>query len=251
MLRLDPDMRRVAAWGAVRELASPSAEPGYVWHALLAAVFGPLAPKPWRLVEPTRGAPHLLGYGGADRGTLAEQAALYADPAAATALALETLAVKRMPDTFRVGQKLGFEVRLRPVARSSLRLDGSGRGGREHRVEIDVAYQAALAAREADPDAPRPDADAVYKGWLADQLSKGGALADPSQMQVIWRRRANLARRDAGRRLRVIGKKGGGPDVALAGALVIDDPHAFATSLARGIGRHRAFGFGMLLLRPV
>jgi CRISPR system Cascade subunit CasE len=33
--------------------------------------------------------------------------------------------------------------------------------------------------------------------------------------------------------------------------LEVTEPETFAVGLARGIGRHRAFGFGMLLLRPV
>ncbi|MEE8524028.1 MAG: type I-E CRISPR-associated protein Cas6/Cse3/CasE [Thermoanaerobaculia bacterium] len=40
------------------------------------------------------------------------------------------------------------------------------------------------------------------------------------------------------------------PDALLTGTLEVTDPDAFATLLARGVGRHRAFGFGMLLLRP-
>ena len=41
-----------------------------------------------------------------------------------------------------------------------------------------------------------------------------------------------------------------GPDVVMQGRLRVSDPQAFAQLLARGVGRHRAFGFGMLLLRP-
>lgn len=251
MLRLDPDLRRAMAWGQGRGLAPPGADPGYLWHALLTAAFGELAPKPWRLVEPPRAAAHLLGYVRAEGPALAERAALYADPAVAAALRLETLAVKRMPAAFRTGQRLGFEARLRPVARSSFKLDGSGRGGREHRVEIDVALQAGLAAREADPAAPKPEAEAVYKDWLADQLAKGGARADAASLKLLWRRRASLMRRDAERRLALRGRKGGGPDIAIAGALEVVDPDGFRSLLARGVGRHRAFGFGMLLLRPL
>ena len=48
MLRLDPDMRRAAAWGAARGLTPDGADQGYLWHALLTAVFGGMAPRPWR-----------------------------------------------------------------------------------------------------------------------------------------------------------------------------------------------------------
>jgi CRISPR system Cascade subunit CasE len=40
-----------------------------------------------------------------------------------------------------------------------------------------------------------------------------------------------------------------GPDAVLAGQLRVTDPKAFTQLLASGVGRHRAFGFGLLLLR--
>lgn len=40
------------------------------------------------------------------------------------------------------------------------------------------------------------------------------------------------------------------PQALMTGEMVIADAAAFAALLARGIGRHRAFGYGMLLLRP-
>ncbi|WP_083761830.1 type I-E CRISPR-associated protein Cas6/Cse3/CasE [Alkalilimnicola ehrlichii MLHE-1] len=40
------------------------------------------------------------------------------------------------------------------------------------------------------------------------------------------------------------------PDALVTGRLTVRDPDTFATLVARGVGRHRAFGFGMLLLRP-
>ena len=39
-----------------------------------------------------------------------------------------------------------------------------------------------------------------------------------------------------------------GPDATLTGHLRVIDPVAFAHLLTRGIGRHRSYGFGMLLL---
>jgi hypothetical protein len=41
-----------------------------------------------------------------------------------------------------------------------------------------------------------------------------------------------------------------GPDAVFKGQLQVGDATAFNRLLARGVGRHRAFGFGMLLLRP-
>lgn len=41
-----------------------------------------------------------------------------------------------------------------------------------------------------------------------------------------------------------------GPDAVLRGELVITDAAKFTELLASGIGRHKAYGYGMLLLRP-
>ena len=250
MVRASLDMQRAVAWGSERGVTRLGADFGYLGHALLTAAFGELAPKPWRLVEPERGPAYLLGYTLADATTLSEHAALYADPAVSAALSLDTIAVKRMPEAFRLGQRLGFEIRLRPVVRSSLHLDGSVRGGRDHRIEIDAALHAALVAREADPSAPKPDAEEVYRSWLIERLARGGARAAEGGLRLVWRRRTPVLRRNAERNLTLAGAKGGGPDIGLAGALEVAEPEAFGTLLATGIGRHRAFGFGMLLLKP-
>jgi CRISPR system Cascade subunit CasE len=54
-------------------------------------------------------------------------------------------------------------------------------------------------------------------------------------------------RRDRLRKLHAIE----GPDVTFAGTLLVADSAAFAALLARGVGRHTTFGYGMLLLKPV
>ena len=41
-----------------------------------------------------------------------------------------------------------------------------------------------------------------------------------------------------------------GPDVGFSGVLVVHDGEKFARLLSHGVGRHTAFGYGMLLLRP-
>jgi len=58
-----------------------------------------------------------------------------------------------------------------------------------------------------------------------------------------------MGKRDS---LRVVREKGEpeGPDAIVHGVLVIHDPAAFSALLVRGVGRHRAYGYGMLLLRP-
>ncbi len=58
--------------------------------------------------------------------------------------------------------------------------------------------------------------------------------------------RKKIAEVDGKRKVRFVN----GPDVIFTGQLQVEHSEAFARLLARGIGRHRAFGFGMLLLKP-
>jgi CRISPR system Cascade subunit CasE len=240
MVRLDPDIARAMEWGAREKLLKPGGDDGYLWHALLAAAFGNLAPKPFRLVEPNgHRPPYLLGYAHATEEELRRHAAEFCDPAIASALGVSSLAVKSMPDSFVVGRRLGFEIRVRPVVRQTKD------GDRNRKREIDVFLRWARAR----PDAEKPSRVAVYTDWLAAHLANRGAALDT--MRIIWLRRAAITRRGRERELEVHGEKGGGPDACFGGALTVADPIAFNTLLARGVGRHRAFGFGMLLLKPL
>ena len=241
MVRLDPDAFKLARWGARHGLTRDGVDDGYLWHALLAAVFGEHAPKPFRVVERARGPAYLLGYCTADKATLSVHARAFADPAAAEAAGFDTLAVKQMPESFAGGQTFGFDVRVRPIVRTT-RNDNRGKPGRE--IDAFLAAAGRMAAK--------PDRMEVYSEWLARMMGPCVALSDLSAEKM---RRTRLLRRGAedaeGKRLlRANGMKGGGPDVTLRGELAIRDPEAFATMLARGVGRHRAFGFGMLLLTP-
>ena len=83
----------------------------------------------------------------------------------------------------------------------------------------------------------------VAGGWLAEHLAGAARLLD-CRLEAFAR--TQVARRDGTRRLRWIE----GPDAVISGTLEVAGPEAFGQRLARGIGRHRAFGFGMLLLRP-
>jgi CRISPR system Cascade subunit CasE len=59
-------------------------------------------------------------------------------------------------------------------------------------------------------------------------------------------RKTQKGEMDEPRRQRAVG----GPDALLVGQLRVIDPDAFADLIARGVGRHRSFGFGLLMLRP-
>lgn len=241
MLLLERDSARATRFGIARGLLPPGVDDGQLWHALRKAVFGDLAPKPFCVAKPERRRPYLVGYGKADRAALLAHARAFAEPDAAEAIGLGSLATKATPGHFAVGTRLGSETHLRQVSRAT-RNDPIGPGG-----DIDVFLAAAIKA-----PGEKLDRGVVYARWAARKFAKGGATVDRASFCLVNARRARLLRRGAadgeGRRpLRAFGKKGGGPDIMIAGEWTIADPSAFAALLTLGVGRHRTFGFGMPL----
>ncbi len=236
MLKLEPEMARVARWARDRGLLAPRGDDdfGYVLHALLAAAFGTLAPKPFVLQQDPARPAVLLAYSGHDAAALHAHLAAFAEPDAAEALRPERMAGKAMPERFAAGTRLGFTLRARPVVRTD-------RDGNRKRVREVDAFLAAVA--DLPPDAGA-DRGAIYRDWLARHFAAGGAVAE--RLAVDAFRLSETRRRGRARALRAQR----GPDASFSGVLRVTGPEAFAALLARGVGRHRAFGYGMLLLRP-
>jgi CRISPR system Cascade subunit CasE len=143
-----------------------------------------------------------------------------------------------MPD-LASGQVLGFRTRVCPVVRT--RRPGPGDtapepGGSPRYRELD-AYVHATTSPEGGQQLSR---ESVYLNWLADQLARLGD-AEFINGRLAEFRREVMRRRPAAQIER--------PNAVLEGRLSVGDPATFREMLARGIGRHRAFGFGMLLLR--
>ena len=236
LLRFDPDVRLASQWIAAEGLtARGEADDGYGWHALLCAAFGKAdSPKPFRIIA-RRGRPaQLLAYSPLASDELIARAAAFADPKAYAALGVDQLASKPMP-TLSHGRRLGFSLLARPVVRTDR--DGE----RTKTREVD-AY---VHARERGDTRDRA---AIYLDWARDRLSAGGA--DVEALRIDGLESLKVARRGApaqgGRPLKTIA----GHAVAIVGALSVADAARFDDTIARGIGRHRAFGFGMLLLTP-
>jgi CRISPR system Cascade subunit CasE len=256
LVQMRPALGPLLRWAERRKVVAGHGpdDLGYALHAILAAAFGAHAPKPFVLLDPPRrherpGAdptPQLLGYTTRDVADLRGHAAAFAEPEVAEALGLDGLAAKAMPERFPAGMRLGFRTRIRPMVRRD-------RGGDRARTREQDAY---LAALEPYGERPAPfGRHEVYRDWLAHHLAGGGAELEGMNLDTF--RLTRTLRRDRDRHLAQIppaspAMKGaaGHPDATVTGVLVVRDPDAVAALLARGIGRHRAFGFGMVLLRP-
>lgn len=236
LLHTQPDPQRLAVWAARHRLLDLHGDLGYALHALLHAAFGEHAPQPFRYLDAEQG---LLAYTRLSAAELAQCAAL-ADPDVAAALGLGQtnhhagMSVRPFPAHWASGHVLGFEVRVRPIIRE-------GKTGRER--------DAFLAAIEKSGGSEL-DRSEVYVQWLRELLVRqGGAKlvnASVTRYQLLAvTRKTQKSSSDGARHSRLVS----GPDAVLTGQLRVTNPQAFAQLLAGGVGRHRVFGFGLLLLR--
>lgn len=231
MMRADVDMRDFQRWMGIRRLQDRD----HAMHCLLKETFGELAPQPFRLVTPRGGVKGVLyGYGQTGADALRQAANTFAEPLQARAIPPPSIDSKPMPLGWESGKRLGFELRVRPVIRKSRGADRPG-------AELD-AYQV-LAETHLKGAMPH-SREQVYSRWLSDQLERrGGAELESGQAKLVSFQRTCAFRRASSRHVE-------GPDALMRGVLNITDSEAFTHLLARGVGRHRAYGFGMLLLRP-
>lgn len=237
LLRLQPEGVALATWASRHGLVSPDGDFGYALHALLTAAFGDLAPKPFSYLGETQG---LLAYTSESIESLRLNAAL-ATPDVARALGLHALDARPFPTVWRTGHRLDFELRVRPIIRSK---EGRERDAFLHKID-------SMADSEGPADrASHSVREEVYKHWLQTQLAiNQAAEVVDSQMKsfklVRVMRKVRIVENGQRKSVNVAG-----PDAVFNGQLIVGDSDAFQRLLVRGVGRHRTFGFGMLLLRP-
>jgi CRISPR system Cascade subunit CasE len=164
------------------------------------------------------------------------EAVALASPEVADMLGLDAslqtpgLLIRPFPKSWKSGQLLSFEVRVRPVVRKD-----------------DKELDAFLSAVQRMPDAVL-SREAVYADWLKRQFEGAAELHEVGmtefKLSTVLRRAEPQT--EGSRPKRPVQ----GPDAVFTGVLQVRDSDAFAALVARGIARHRAFGFGMLLLKP-
>ena len=146
---------------------------------------------------------------------------------------------KRFDPQLRSGDRLGFKLRANPtVARPA------GAGKRSHRS--DVMMHAKFGFPQADRNSPECQAaiEAAAIRWLAGQGDKAG-FALRGETAVETYRQHELSKRN-GRSQTVQFSS-----VDYSGLLEVTDAGRFIEAMARGFGRAKAFGCGLMLIRRV
>lgn len=236
MISIPVDLRELRRLAAVNGLGT---DEGRTLHHLLSEAFGKSVVQPFRLMPGRNGSRSatLYGYTARTETDLRTALAETAPPESSMVFDLGHLAVKAMPEHWKPGRRLAFDVRVRPVRRLLAPAGNFTRKG----AEVDAWL---IEVLRRFPDGPPDDVcekvrrDRVYVQWLGERL-EGAAQIETARLARIEQSAA--VRRDSSSR---------GPDVTVHGELSIIDGAAFAEKLRRGVGRHTAYGYGMLLLRP-
>jgi len=225
LLRIPVHAPRLLRFAAEHGIAQEDVTLGYTLHAWLSALFGAQAPKPFRYIERRS---EVLAFAPLSHTELLAHAQAFAPPSAWAGLDADAVASKPMPAAWRQGQRLRLEVLVCPVTR---------RGSEEKDLY--------LRALDHHADAAPPRAE-VYRNWFTQQWADAVRFDRVELLGMNARSRLLRRARNGANRLRIVER----PQALFCADAAIADPNHFSALLARGIGRHRAFGFGMVLLSP-
>jgi len=226
---------------------------GYVVHNGLRGLFGAHAPQPF-LVLPglSENSVRVVGYCGMPHESLRRIGERGASPSLRAACDWNHMNSTEMLKPSMSGVQLAFQTRVCPTVRMAKSTERHRKG-----AEVDAFLAACWKAGDRSV---KVDRATVYLEWLARELARDHAATLLVTRMVTYRESPAFRRTQrkpmgetgsppasepaaAGKRVGVTGWR---PDAWLAGTLTVDDPDAFFALLRRGLGRQRAFGFGML-----
>lgn len=241
-------MDKLARWagerGWVRHRGHATGfDEGRVLHHLIDEMFGPHELRPFRLlVAPGSTVGSLYGYSERDGGTLRDECLVHAPPEHLSVVTIDRLESKALPPVWTNGRRIGFDLRARPVRRLPKDIASGSKVFRKG-VELDAYLAEALSHYPDDltgMSGHNRCRETVYLDWLAERLGMAAKL-DRCSSSLVRFQRTRISRGASGPE---------GPDATFHGTLMVNDPEQFAVLLKRGVGRHLAYGYGMLLLRP-
>jgi len=238
MIQLRLRVDHLARIGAQKRFPPHGRDLGYSIHCAIMGLFGSAAPTPFSFAGTRNRFATVLGYSSTPGEELRRIADESAEPQLHQSCSWENFAAKPMPSRWPRGRRLAFRVRTCPVVRMSA-------VGPQHRKGAEV--DAFLAECWKQGTSAAVDRQTVYCKWLDDAFTRlAGATLVSRSVDAFRRERLLRRTHDDQRKSRVLER----PDVVFSGELEVGESEAFTRLLRRGVGRHRGFGFGMLLLSP-
>ena len=247
LIRIPVNLKSLAQWAGERGKAvgfdSSVYDTGKVLHHLLTETFGTETFKCFRFMVAARATTgNLYAYSLLAAKDLQANSAIYGMPEHLLVLGVDAIEGKPMPENWRKDQLLGFDLRIRPVRRIMKELN-LGKEKVKSGAELDaflIEAKRPISNSSSSMYERGRTRQAVYLDWLIERTSDVVEI-DRNNTKLNSFIRSKILR----------GKKTiEGPDVIFHGNLKIKAPLEFAHLLEKGIGRHRAFGYGMILLRP-
>jgi CRISPR system Cascade subunit CasE len=239
LIKVPLRMEKLTALAARRGIRARDLDEGYLAHCVVRELWQESAPAPFVLRGRAR-AVDLWGYSRVDANWLVTRAHEFGDPSILECLdGLDAIVSKEMP-RFDAGRQVGFLTRVCPVARLARPTHGHKAG-----AEVDVFLARAFASGKAEG----LSREEVYREWFSERMRDASVLgARITSLRVAGIARSRVVRRTQGesRHARALER----PDVRIEGNLSIEDGDAFLRFLAHGVGRHRGFGFGAVLVVP-
>ena len=248
LIHVPIDLRRFNMWLGQRDLIRRGQiDLGFGLHIYLSSIFGPKAIQPFRLfANERRRNGSLYGYTEFDSDVLRERWEEFAPPDCLEVVSIKSLRSKIMPTQFEIGRTVGFDIRIRPVRRIRQELVDHTHGlSYAPYSELDAYIQHRLRREQSgkakleETDTRDTTRDEVYRVWLDERLGEAAKLRD-FRLTEFQRTRVNRGR----------GRLVEGPDVTAVGTLEVQDETAFEKVISNGVGRHKSYGYGMMLLRP-
>lgn len=249
LTQIHADLGGLFAFGLRRRLAPHDIDLGYVIHSWLTEVFTDLAPSPFSwTIDQQRVT--ILGYTHVGESELRERHAR-------AEVSLRNIAAspdaKQLPSQWPVGQTLAFRAQVCPIRRLSRKGKGLPPAPNDpHQrpvrsgAEID-AWQHHLATCQVQNQQPQTR-DEIYRTWFIERWDSDAAELltwDAIGLQRLRMQRRGTTKADGSRPAHVVTL----PSLTISGRCRIRDGDAFTRLLAHGVGRHRAFGFGMILVK--
>ncbi|MBF0546385.1 MAG: type I-E CRISPR-associated protein Cas6/Cse3/CasE [Candidatus Riflebacteria bacterium] len=239
LVSLHLDIRRSFAEAAEKRLPLRELDIGYLVHCHLKDLFGDLAPKPFFVRKQRDAFLRIVGYTNVPKDALKTHADQFSQTRTFSACRWETLEDKQMPAIWKPGMVVGFETCVCPTQRMA-------NDGLNHSKGAEVDVFLAQCWKAGSPNIPI-DREIVYRDWLNNQFERlGGSRL--KKAALVGFQRGRFCRRTQGEPRKA--HRTERPEAWMKGLLEITNSEGFLSLLKRGIGRHRAFGFGMLLLRP-
>lgn len=232
MIRIPVDPRALRTYATLTRTGD--GDGCYALHHAMRKRWGEVAPQPFHAVL-SGPEPHVVGYM-----TDPERMRVVNDDPRIAAVFPGEIETRTMPLPTEAGAVLSFRLRARPLVRYGKAVADmiEKETGRRPHSEM-CAVEAARLRSDGDVDPV-----GVCRDWLGRRMEGIASIRTFTLHDHVPQPVLRSTHGPAGL------KQFPGSTAIMTGTLEVHDAEAFASLLAKGVGRHAAFGYGMMVVAP-